>query len=53
MPDSDIDLSDIPGDIPDFEVDAIARCLLPKIQAYFESPEGQAAFAEWQSQRNR
>lgn len=50
MPDSDIDLSDIPGDIPDFEVDAIARCLLPKIQAYFDSPEGQAAFAEWQRQ---
>ena len=50
---SDIDLSDIPSEIPDFEVDAIARCLLPKIQAFFESPEGQAAFVEWQSQQNR
>lgn len=50
---SDIGTSEIPGDIPDFEVDAIARCLLPKIQAFFDSPEGQAAFAEWQRQRNR
>ena len=24
--------------IPDFEIEALARCLLPKIQAYFESP---------------
>ncbi len=29
--------------IPDFEIDALARCLLPKIQAYFASPEGRAA----------
>ena len=48
---SDIDLSDIPGNIPDFEVDAIARCLLPKIQAYFDSPEGQLAFEEWKQSR--
>ena len=26
--------------IPDFEIDTLARCLLPKIQAYFASPEG-------------
>lgn len=55
MPDSDIDLSDIPNDIetviPDFEVDAIARCLLPKIQAFFDSPEGQLAFEEWKQSR--
>ena len=38
--------------IPDFEIEALARCLLPKIQAYFESPEGQAAFAEWKKQQN-
>ena len=39
-------------EIPDFEVDAIARCLLPKIQAYFESDEGQAAFEGWKKQKN-
>ena len=52
MSDSGIDLSDIPRDIPDFEVDAIARCLLPRIQAYFESDEGQAAFEAWKKQKN-
>jgi len=36
--------------IPDFEIDALARCLLPKIQAYFNSPEGQKAFEDWQKQ---
>ncbi len=38
--------------IPDFEIDALARCLLPKIQAYFASPEGRAAFEDWQQQQN-
>jgi len=38
-------------EIPDFEIDAIARCLLPKIQAYFDSPEGQVAFEEWKQSR--
>ncbi len=37
--------------IPDFEVDALARCLLPKMQAYFATPEGQAAFEEWKHQQ--
>ena len=41
------DSTDIQEDIPDYIIDDIARCLLPKIQAYFESPEGQAAFNEW------
>ena len=38
--------------IPDFEIESIARCLLPKIQAYFNSAEGQAAFAAWKKQQN-
>lgn len=38
--------------IPDFEIDAMARCLLPKIQAYFASPKEQAVFEEWQSQHH-
>ena len=38
--------------VPDFEIEALARCLLPKIQAYFESPEGQAAFEAWKKQQN-
>lgn len=39
-------------EIPDFEIDALARCLLPKLRAYFESPEGQAAFEEWRKKKS-
>lgn len=37
--------------IPDFAIDTLARCLLPKLQAFFDSPEGQAEFEVWK-QRN-
>ena len=36
--------------IPVHEVDALASILLPKIQAFFESEEGQQEFAEWKAQ---
>ena len=38
--------------IPYHEVEALARVLLPEIQAYFESEEGQREFAEWKVQRD-
>ena len=37
--------------IPYHEVEALARILLPEIQAFFESEEGQREFAEWKKQR--
>jgi len=37
-------------DIPDEVIRSLARTLLPSIQAYFESEEGQREFTEW---RNR
>ena len=37
--------------IPYHEVEALARVLLPEIQAFFESEEGQREFAEWKKQR--
>lgn len=37
--------------IPVHEVDVLARVLLPEIQAFFESEEGQREFAEWKAQR--
>ncbi len=37
--------------IPQHEIEALARCLLPEIQKFFESPEGQKAFEEWKAQR--
>lgn len=38
--------------IPLYEVEALARILLPEIQAFFESEEGQREFAEWKAQRH-
>lgn len=46
-----VDVGGVQDEIPDFEIDALARCLLPKIQAYFDSPEGQATFAEWKKKQ--
>jgi len=37
--------------IPLHEVVALARVLLPEIQAFFESEEGQREFAEWKAKR--
>lgn len=39
--------------IPDFEIESLARCLLPKLQAYFDSPEGQAEFEAWRQQQQQ
>lgn len=37
--------------IPLHEVEALARVLLPEIQAFFESEEGQKEFREWKIQQ--
>ena len=37
--------------IPLHEVEALARILLPQIQAFFESEEGQREFAEWKEKQ--
>ena len=34
------------SDLPDYEIEKIARCILPDILALFESEEGQKEFAE-------
>ena len=39
--------------ISDFEIDSLARALLPAIQAYFETEEGQKEFAAWQDERQQ
>ena len=39
--------------IPYHEVEALARVLLPEIQAFFESEEGQQEFAEWKAQQEQ
>lgn len=37
--------------LPQHELEAFARCLLPSIEAFFETDEGQQAFAEWERQQ--
>ena len=36
-------------DIPDYQFEALARCLLPKIQRYYESEEGKKDLAEYRA----
>lgn len=43
---------DSSSDIPDSVVETLARCLLPKLLEYFESPEGQEEYERWKQQRN-
>ena len=39
-------------EIPNSAIEALARCLLPAIQSFFESEEGQREYAEWKAQQN-
>ena len=38
-------------DIPQHQIEVIARCILPDILAFYESEEGQREFSEWKKQR--
>lgn len=38
-------------DIPQHKIEAIARCIMPDILAFYESEEGQREFAEWKKRR--
>lgn len=37
--------------IPQYEIEAIARCIMPDILAFYESDVGQKEFAEWKAKR--
>ena len=39
--------------IPDFEIDSLARALLPAIQKLFESEEGKREFEIWKSEKQK
>ena len=39
-------------DIPQDQIERIARCLLPDILSFFESEEGQKEFAAWKQQQD-
>ena len=38
--------------IPPHAIEAIARCILPDIIAYYETEEGQREFREWKAKRD-
>ena len=40
-------------DIPDYQFEALARCLLPKIQKYYESEAGKADLAEYRAEKEK
>ncbi len=39
--------------IPDYVIDSLARALLPTIQAYFATEEGQGEFKVWKTERHQ
>ena len=39
--------------IPDFEIDSLARALLPAIQKLFETEEGKREFETWKAERQQ
>ena len=42
---------DIGMEIPQQEIESLARLLLPKIRQFFKSEEGQREFAEWKQRK--
>ena len=38
-------------DILQYQIEAIARCIMPDILAFYESEESQREFAEWKERR--
>ena len=38
-------------DIPQYQIEAVARCIMPDILAFYESEEGQREVAEWKERR--
>ena len=39
--------------IPEYEIEKIARCLLPDILAFYNSEDGQKEFKEWLIEREK
>ena len=40
-------------DIPDYQFEALARCLLPKIQKYYESEDGKKDLAQYRAEKEK
>lgn len=39
--------------IPDYDIESLARALLPAMRAYLNSKEGQREFKAWQAERQQ
>ena len=46
-------LNDYGTGIPQHEMEALARVLLPEIEKFYASEEGQRQFAQWQAEQAR
>ena len=44
-------LNDYGTSIPQHEMEALARVLLPEIEKFYASEEGQRQFAQWQAEQ--
>ena len=44
-------INDYGTGIPQHEMEAFARSILPEIRAYFESPEGKAKYEKWKAEQ--
>ncbi len=42
---------DCGANIPEHEIEELARCLLPEIQKFFESERGKLEFEEWKKKQ--
>lgn len=40
-------------DIPDYEFENLAKSFLPKMQEYFASEDGMAAYEKWLSEKKK
>ena len=40
-------------EIPDHVIESLARSILPSIQKYFDSEEGQREFEEWKANKEK
>ena len=43
----------MPDGVPQADLERFARFLLPKIQAFYQSEEGQRLFEEWKDRRKK
>jgi hypothetical protein len=39
--------------IPQHEIDALARCLLPDLMAFYENEDGQREFEQWKNEQDK